>query len=72
MLPIYFILKHETLIEFPEILQINVSCTFGAWHPLAAEKLATIYLNSADDFSVYQSGVVNIIPFHDQCKSQFE
>jgi beta-galactoside alpha-2,6-sialyltransferase (sialyltransferase 1) len=35
-------------------------CTFGAWHPLAAEKLFVLKMNSADDFSVFQNGIVRI------------
>lgn len=39
---------------------MNPSCTFGAWHPLAAEKLMAYDMNSADDYSVFQSGVIRI------------
>lgn len=45
---------------FSFILQINAACTFGAWHPLAAEKLMTFDMNSANDFSTFQSGIVRI------------
>jgi hypothetical protein len=40
--------------------QINARCTFGAWHPLAAEKLMSYHLNSADDFTVFQRGIIRI------------
>lgn len=40
--------------------QINPSCTFGSWHPLAAEKLMAYAMNSADDHSVFQNGVIRI------------
>lgn len=39
---------------------MNPSCTFGAWHPLAAEKLTAYDMNSADDYSVFQNGVIRI------------
>lgn len=38
----------------------NPSCTFGVWHPLAAEKLLTYYINSASDKDVFQTGFVRI------------
>ncbi|KAG4073487.1 hypothetical protein HA402_000711 [Bradysia odoriphaga] len=40
--------------------EMNPSCTFGAWHPLAAEKLTAYDMNSADDYSVFQNGVIRI------------
>ncbi|XP_053672195.1 beta-galactoside alpha-2,6-sialyltransferase 2 [Anopheles nili] len=40
--------------------ELNLGCTFGAWHPLAAEKLLVFQLNSADDYSVFQQGTVRI------------
>lgn len=39
---------------------MNPSCTFGAWHPLAAEKLTVYDMNTADDYSVFQNGVIRI------------
>ncbi|KAJ8920933.1 hypothetical protein NQ315_015726 [Exocentrus adspersus] len=41
----------------------NPACTFGVWHPLAAEKLLTYYINSADDKTVFQRGYVRIPGF---------
>ncbi|XP_057652169.1 beta-galactoside alpha-2,6-sialyltransferase 1 isoform X1 [Diorhabda carinulata] len=38
----------------------NPSCTFGVWHPLAAEKLLTYYINTVDDRTVFQTGYVRI------------
>ena len=38
----------------------NTSCTFGIWHPLAAEKLLTYHLNVVDDKTVFQNGYVKI------------
>uniref|UniRef100_A0A182RJH7 Beta-galactoside alpha-2,6-sialyltransferase 1 n=1 Tax=Anopheles funestus TaxID=62324 RepID=A0A182RJH7_ANOFN len=40
--------------------ELNLGCTFGAWHPLAAEKLLVFQMNSADDYSVFQQGTVRI------------
>ncbi|XP_031619919.1 beta-galactoside alpha-2,6-sialyltransferase 1 [Contarinia nasturtii] len=40
--------------------EMNSACTFGAWHPLAAEKLMTYAMNSANDFSTFQNGVIRI------------
>nr|CAD7204663.1 unnamed protein product [Timema douglasi] len=36
------------------------SCTFGVWHPLAAEKLLTLALNVADDAAVFSQGYVRV------------
>ncbi|CRK95040.1 CLUMA_CG008523, isoform A [Clunio marinus] len=47
--------------------EINVRCTFGAWHPLAAEKLFSLHLNSANDFTVFQLGIIRIRPNWDDC-----
>lgn len=47
--------------------QINARCTFGAWHPLAAEKLMSYRLNSADDFTVFQRGIIRIRPDQSVC-----
>jgi beta-galactoside alpha-2,6-sialyltransferase (sialyltransferase 1) len=38
----------------------NPGCTFGSWHPLAAEKLMVYSMNTIDDFSVFQNGIVRI------------
>jgi len=46
------------------------SCTFGVWHPLAAEKLLSLALNVASDQSVFSDGYVQV-PGYDtlQCWS---
>jgi hypothetical protein len=36
------------------------SCTFGVWHPLAAEKLLALALNVASDQSVFSDGYVRV------------
>ncbi|KAJ8960809.1 hypothetical protein NQ318_020105, partial [Aromia moschata] len=41
----------------------NPACTFGVWHPLAAEKLLTYHINSAEDEAVFQTGFVRIEGF---------
>ncbi|XP_013100932.2 beta-galactoside alpha-2,6-sialyltransferase 1 [Stomoxys calcitrans] len=40
--------------------EINSACTFGAWHPLAAEKLMALDMNVADDMSVFQFGILRM------------
>uniref|UniRef100_A0ABK9NGB0 beta-galactoside alpha-(2,6)-sialyltransferase n=1 Tax=Glossina morsitans morsitans TaxID=37546 RepID=A0ABK9NGB0_GLOMM len=40
--------------------EINSACTFGSWHPLAAEKLMALDMNIADDISVFQYGILRI------------
>lgn len=42
--------------------QMNSACTFGSWHPLAAEKLMALDMNMAedDDMSVFQFGILRI------------
>ncbi|XP_021698080.1 beta-galactoside alpha-2,6-sialyltransferase 2 isoform X2 [Aedes aegypti] len=40
--------------------EINSACTFGSWHPLAAEKLYVLQMNTADEFTTFQRGVVRI------------
>ncbi|XP_058831712.1 beta-galactoside alpha-2,6-sialyltransferase 2 [Topomyia yanbarensis] len=40
--------------------EINSVCTFGTWHPLAAEKLYVLRMNNASDFSTFQRGIVRI------------
>lgn len=42
------------------MLKINTACTFGSWHPLAAEKLMALNMNVADDMSVFQFGILRI------------
>ncbi|XP_055379897.1 beta-galactoside alpha-2,6-sialyltransferase 1 [Condylostylus longicornis] len=50
--------------------ELNAACTFGAWHPLAAEKLMTLDMNIADDFTVFQEGIIRIRrPDHLLCDS---
>lgn len=44
-------------------IEENSACTFGVWHPLAAEKLITYHLNTADDMQVFQKGYVRIAGF---------
>ncbi|CAH0390049.1 unnamed protein product [Bemisia tabaci] len=39
-------------------------CTFGVWHPLAAEKFLMINMNSASDIKTYQNGYVSIQGFN--------
>ncbi|XP_066143900.1 beta-galactoside alpha-2,6-sialyltransferase 1 [Euwallacea fornicatus] len=41
----------------------NPACTFGAWHPLAAEKLLTYHFNDATDDDVFQKGFVRVSGF---------
>jgi hypothetical protein len=45
------------------------SCTFGVWHPLAAEKLLALALNVASDQSMFSDGYVRV-PGYDtlQCR----
>lgn len=38
----------------------NLACTFGVWHPLAAEKLVAYQMNSADDRTVFKRGYIRI------------
>ncbi|XP_020800737.1 beta-galactoside alpha-2,6-sialyltransferase 1 isoform X2 [Drosophila serrata] len=42
--------------------EMNSACTFGSWHPLAAEKLMALDMNMAedDDISVFQFGILRI------------
>lgn len=40
--------------------EVNSGCTFGTWHPLAAEKLMVYDMNIADDFLVFQRGLLKI------------
>lgn len=43
----------------------NSGCTFGSWHPLAAEKLMTYHLNEATDQEVFQKGFLRVRGFKD-------
>ena len=47
--------------------QHNPMCTFGSWHPLAAEKLMLLDYNSADDFTTFQLGILRIQPKSFKC-----
>lgn len=47
--------------------QVNAMCTFGSWHPLAAEKLMLLDLNSADEFTTFQQGILRIKPKRFKC-----
>uniref|UniRef100_A0A1B6KAB9 Beta-galactoside alpha-2,6-sialyltransferase 1 n=1 Tax=Graphocephala atropunctata TaxID=36148 RepID=A0A1B6KAB9_9HEMI len=38
----------------------DASCTFGVWHPLAAEKLLALSLNTAPDKTVFQTGYITV------------
>ncbi|BES97638.1 Glycosyltransferase family 29 (sialyltransferase) [Nesidiocoris tenuis] len=40
--------------------EVDTSCTFGVWHPLAAEKLLSLSLNQEDDFTTFQTGYITI------------
>ncbi|KAF6203875.1 hypothetical protein GE061_002210 [Apolygus lucorum] len=40
--------------------EVDTSCTFGVWHPLAAEKLLSLVLNEEDDFTTFQTGYITI------------
>lgn len=41
----------------------NPACTFGVWHPLAAEKLLAYSLNTANDKAVFHNGYLTIPGF---------
>ncbi|KAF7287186.1 hypothetical protein GWI33_002551 [Rhynchophorus ferrugineus] len=46
----------------------NKACTFGVWHPLAAEKLLTYHINEAADMDVFQKGFIRVKGFkHLKC-----
>lgn len=36
------------------------SCTFGVWHPLAAEKMITLAMNELNDTTVFHTGFIRI------------
>lgn len=39
---------------------VNPACTFGSWHPLAAEKLMAYAMSAADAFTTFQRGWVRV------------
>lgn len=43
------------------------SCTFGVWHPLAAEKLLALNFNTAPDRTVFETGYISV-PGYDTLK----
>lgn len=43
----------------------DLGCTMGDWHPLAAEKLLVLSLNSAEDSTVFDQGYVRISGLND-------
>lgn len=58
---IFLIKLHITWMDVYILnFQMNSGCTFGTWHPLAAEKLMTYDMNIANDFSTFQNGVIRI------------
>ncbi|KAK3912515.1 Beta-galactoside alpha-2,6-sialyltransferase 2 [Frankliniella fusca] len=38
----------------------DISCTFGVWHPLSAEKLLLLSMNIANDTEVFRDGYIRI------------
>lgn len=40
------------------------SCTFGVWHPLAAEKFITLAMNEANDSIVFETGFARVSGFN--------
>ncbi|XP_054270536.1 beta-galactoside alpha-2,6-sialyltransferase 2 [Macrosteles quadrilineatus] len=38
----------------------DASCTFGVWHPLAAEKLLALNFNTAADKTVFKTGYITV------------
>lgn len=40
--------------------EFNPMCTFGSWHPLSAEKLFVLDMNSVDDYTTFQKGILRI------------
>ena len=41
----------------------NLGCTLGDWHPLSAEKLVMLSLNTGPDLQVYKDGYITIPGF---------
>ena len=41
----------------------DIGCSFGDWHPLSAEKLVTMVLNTADDVTTYSKGYATVPGF---------
>jgi beta-galactoside alpha-2,6-sialyltransferase (sialyltransferase 1) len=35
-------------------------CTFGSWHPLAAEKLLALSMTSSDDNEIFGKGILRV------------
>ena len=44
-------------------IEDNLGCTLGDWHPLSAEKLASLNLNIGTDLQVYKDGYITIPGF---------
>lgn len=40
--------------------KVDVTCTFGIWHPLAAEKLLMLAANTMQDQTVFHTGFMSI------------
>lgn len=40
--------------------KVDVTCTFGIWHPLAAEKLLMLAANTMSDQTVFHTGFMSI------------
>jgi len=40
--------------------KVDVTCTFGIWHPLAAEKLLMLTANTMPDQTVFHTGFLSI------------
>ena len=41
----------------------NLGCTIGDWHPLAAEKILALALNTGNDTEVYAEGFLTVPGF---------
>ena len=41
----------------------NLGCTLGDWHPLSAEKLAALGLNTGSDLQIFRDGYISIPGF---------
>ena len=39
---------------------VNLGCTIGIWHPLAAEKLLALAMNSGTDLQIFRDGYLSI------------
>lgn len=40
--------------------KVDVTCTFGIWHPLAAEKLLMLEANTLPDQTVFHTGFLSV------------